>query len=51
MEEVDLFRNGSLEQITSVLSGNWQFSPQVSSSSSSSITDKNFTDTPAVELA
>jgi hypothetical protein len=31
--EVDLFRNGSLEQILSVLSGNQQFSSQVSNSS------------------
>jgi hypothetical protein len=33
--EVDLFRNSSLEQLPSVLSGNRQFSSQVSSSSSS----------------
>jgi hypothetical protein len=34
MEQVDLFRSGSLEQIPSALSGNQQFSSQVSSSSS-----------------
>ena len=33
MGEVDLFRNGSLEQIPSVLSENWQFGSQVSSGS------------------
>jgi hypothetical protein len=33
-KEVDLFRNGSLEQILFALSGNWPFSSQVSISSS-----------------
>lgn len=28
---MDLFKNGSLEQLLSVLSGNWQFNSQVNS--------------------
>jgi hypothetical protein len=46
MGELDLFRNGSLEQIPSAWSGNQQFSSQVNSSGSI-----HFPGTPAVQLS
>jgi hypothetical protein len=45
---VDLFRNGSLEKLSSVLSGNWQFGSQVNIGSSIHL--KHFTDIPAVQF-
>jgi hypothetical protein len=48
---VDLFRNSSLEQVPSALSGNQQFSSQVSSWSCVHCTQKHFMDTPAVQFS
>jgi hypothetical protein len=47
---VNLFRNGSLEQLPSVLSENLQFSSQESAAVAQS-THKHFTDTPAVQFS
>ena len=51
MGEVDLFRNGSLEQIPSALLGNQQFNSQVSSSTLIHSQTVSFTDILAVQFS
>jgi hypothetical protein len=49
--EVDLFRNGSLEQFPSALSGNQQFSSIYRSAAATPSICKHFMDIPAVQFS
>jgi hypothetical protein len=50
MGDVDLFRNGSSEQILSALSGNQKFSSQEPATASGS-TQKHFTEISAIQFS